>query len=229
MDVDCDYEPSSDEGGPDDDDPDGDDGRGDGRQAKVPRPHIEHAEEHPTSVEVEPPTEKGSTDDVLDALEDLGDGHEPSSSSSKPPEKDKKKEDYTWFELFYDDTVDPYKMPDGRPVSKEYVHDGVRLVRYHKGSKRVPGYPSDLWGRLSQKERNRRWKEYQKKLEDKDKDKSKGTCAPQANALGDSGEHFAVPSMPVENCDSEPHRSNMHALVEDKLSEIQKKLDVIIL
>ncbi len=109
MDVDCDYDPSSDEGGPDDDDPDGDDGRGDGGKAKEPTPHVEHAEEYPTSVEVEPPTEKGSTDDVLDVLEDLGDGHVPSSSSSKPPEKDKKKEDYTWFELFYDDTVDPYR------------------------------------------------------------------------------------------------------------------------
>ena len=89
-------------------------------------------------------TEKGSTDYVLDVLEDLGDGHEPLSSSSKPPKKDKKKEDYKRFELFYDDTVDPYKMPDGRPVPKGYVHDGVRLVRYRKGSKRVPGYPSDL-------------------------------------------------------------------------------------
>ena len=116
-------------------------------------------------------------------------------------------------------------MPDGRPVPKGYVHDGVRLVRYRKGSKRVPGYPSDLWGRLSQKERNRRREEYQKKLEDKDKDRSNGTCAPQANALGDSGERFAVPSMPVEHCDYEPRRSNMRALVEDKLSEIQKKLD----
>ena len=134
---------------------------------------------------------------------------------------------YSWFDLFYDDKVDPYKMPDGRPVPKGYVHDGVRLVRYRKGSKRVPGYPSDLWGRLSLKERNRRWEEYQKSLEDKDKDKSdsKGTCAPQANALGDSHERFAVPSMPVEHCDYEPHRSNMRALVEDKLSEIQKKLD----
>ena len=163
-------------------------------------------------------------------LEDLGDGHEPSSSSSsaKPPKKEEKKKDYTWFELFYefyDETVDPYKMPDGRPVPKGYVHDGARLVRYRKGSKRVPGYPSDLWGRLSQKERARRWEEYQKKLEDKDKDKSKGTCAPQANASGGSYQRFAVPSMPVEHCDYEPHRSNMRALVEDKLSEIQKKLD----
>ena len=118
-------------------------------------------------------------------------------------------------------------MPDGKPVPKGYVHDGVGLVRYSKWSKRVPGYPSDLWGRLSLKERNRRWEEYQKKMEDKDKDKedSKGTCAPQANATVDSHEHFAAPAMPVEHCDYEPHRSNMHALVEDKLSEIQKKLD----
>ena len=115
-------------------------------------------------------------------------------------------------------------MPDGRPVPKGYVHDGARLVRYRKGSKRVPGYPSDLWGRLSQKERTRGWEEYQKKLEDKDKDKSKA-CAPQANASGGSYQRFAVPSMPVEHCDYEPHRSNMRALVEDKLSEIQKKLD----
>ena len=93
----------------------------------------------------------------------------------------------------------------------------------------MPGYPSDLSGRLSLKERNRRWEEYQKSLEDKDKDKdkndSKGTCAPLANVLGDSSERFAVPSMLIEHCDYEPHRSNMRALVEDKLSEIQKKLD----
>ena len=87
MDVDCDYEPSSDEGGPDDDDdPDGNDGCGDGKMAKEPPPRDQPSEEHPTSVEVEPPTDKGSVDDVLDVLEDLGEGHEPSSSSSKPPE-----------------------------------------------------------------------------------------------------------------------------------------------
>ena len=226
MDVDCDFEPSSDEGGPDDDDLDGDDGRGDGGKAKDPPPRDMPNEDHPASVEVEPPTEKGSVDDLMDVIEDLGEGHEPSSSSSsKPPKKDEKKKDYSWFDLFYDDTVDPYKMPDGKPVPKGYVHDGVRLVRHRKGSKRVPGYPSDLWGRLSLKERNRRWEEYQKKLEDKDKDKSKGTCAPQANVTGDSHEHFAAPAMPVEQCDYEPHCSNMRALVEDKLSEIQKKLD----
>ena len=106
-------------------------------------------------------------------------------------------------------------------------YDGVRLVRSRKGSKRVPGYPSDLWNRLSLKERNRRWEEYQKKMEDKDKDKDdpKGTCAPQASVKGDCHEHFAAPAMPVEHCDYEPHRSNMRALVEDKLSEIQKKID----
>ena len=111
MDVDCDFEPSSDEGGPDDDDDlDGNDGRGDGKMAKEPPPRDQRSEEHPTSVEVEPPTDKGSVDDVLDVLEDLGEGHEPSSSSSKPPKKEDKKKDYSWFELFYDDTVDPYKM-----------------------------------------------------------------------------------------------------------------------
>ena len=226
MDVDCDFEPSSDEGGPDDDDLDGDDGRGDGGKAKDPPPRDMPNEDHPASVEVEPPTERGSVNDLMDVIEDLGEGHEPSSSSSsKPPKKDEKKKDYSWFDLFYDDTVDPYKMPDGKPVPKGYVHDGVRLVRHRKGSKRVPGYPSDLWGRLSLKERNRRWEEYQKKMEDKDKDKSKCTCAPQANVTGDSHEHFTAPAMPVEHCDYEPHRSNMRALVEDKLSDIQKKLD----
>ena len=62
----------------------------------------------------------------MDVIEDLGEGHEPSSSSSKPPKKDEKKKDYSWFDLFYDDKVDPYKMPDGKPVPKGYVHDGVR-------------------------------------------------------------------------------------------------------
>ena len=160
-------------------------------------------------------------------LEDLVDGHAPSSpSSSKPPKKEEKKKYFTWFELFYDETVDPYKMPDGRPVPKGYVHDGARLVRYRKGSKRVPGYPSDLWGRLSQKERTRRWEEYQKKLEDKDKDKSKGTCAPQANASGGSYQRFAVPSMPVEHyhCDYEPHRSNMRAIDFDLFANVAKVL-----
>ena len=251
MDVDCDYEPTSDEEGNDDDDPDGDDGRGDGERAREPSPRAEVTGDRPTSVEAEPPTEKGSADDLLDVFEDPGEGHEPSSSSKKPPEKgkkDDKKKDYSWFELFYDDSVDPYKMPDGTPVPKGYVYDGVRLVRYRKGSKRVPGYPSDLWNRLSQKERDRRWQEYQKKLEDKKKDEDKedpkGTCAPQASASGEcvsepvshgispganaancNNEHFAAPSMPVEHDVYEPHRSSMRALVEDKLSEIQKKLD----
>ena len=223
MDVDCDYEPTSDEGGPDDDDQDGDDGRGDGGRVKDPPPRETPADDHPTSVEVEPPTERGSVEGLMDVIEDLGEGHEPSSSSSKPPKKDEKKKDYSWFDLFYDDKVDPYKMPDGKPVPKGYAHDGVRLVRYRKGSKRVPGYPSDLWNRLSLKERNRRWEEYQKKMEDKDKDKDdpKGTCAPQASVKGDSYEHFAAPAMPVEHCDYEPHRSNMRSNMRALVQDIQ--------
>ena len=38
MDVDCDYEPSSDEGGPDDDDPPGDDDQGRGDPPKESQP-----------------------------------------------------------------------------------------------------------------------------------------------------------------------------------------------
>ena len=136
----------------------------------------------------------------------------------KHQRKTKKSKDYSWFDLFYDETVDPFKMPDGSPVPKGYVYDGSRLVRHRKNSRRVPGYPSDLWGRLSQKERNMRWEEYQKRL--KDKEESKGTCAQELNH-----ERFAVPSMPVEYRVYEPHRSNMRSLVEDKLKEVQNKLD----
>ena len=217
MDVDCDYDPSSDEGGPDDDDQPGDDDQGRGDPTKESQPPDVPVSERPTSVEVEPPTEKGSDDSLLEMFDDIGEGHEPSSSSSKPPEKDKKSKDYSWFDLFYDETVDPFKMPDGSPVPKGYVYDGSRLVRHRKNSRRVPGYPSDLWGRLSQKERNMRW-EYQKRL--KDKEESKGTCAQELNH-----ERFAVPSMPVEYGVYEPHRSNMRSLVEDKLKEVQDKLD----
>ena len=46
MDVDCDYEPSSDEGGPDDDDLGGDDGRGDGEKAKEPSPPVDSVADH---------------------------------------------------------------------------------------------------------------------------------------------------------------------------------------
>ena len=201
----------------------GDDGRGDGEKAKEPSPPVDSVAEHPTSVEVEPPTERGSTDDVSDLLEDLGDGHEPSSSSSKPLKKMRRRRIIHGLSDSMMTQLDPFKMPDGKSVPYGYVYDCMMvlgwldIVEY----KRVPGYPSDLWGRLSQKERNRRWEENQKKMEDRDK--SKSTCAP-SNALGDRSEHVAEPSMPVENCSYEPHRSNMRALVEDKLPEIQKKL-----
>ena len=93
MDVDCDYEPTSDEGGPDDDDQDGDDGHGDGGRTKDPPPRETPTDDHPTSVEVEPPTERGSVEGLMDVIENLGEGHEPSSSSSKPPKKDEKKKE----------------------------------------------------------------------------------------------------------------------------------------
>ena len=64
----------------------------------------------------------------------------------------------------YDPSVNPYMFPDGKPVPKGYVYDGVRLVREKKGSKRDPGFPTDLWQNLSHKQRKKAWNDYQQDL-----------------------------------------------------------------
>ena len=72
---------------------------------------------------------------------------EPASVEAEPPEKkgkEKKEREPTLFELYYDPSVNPYMFPDGKPVPKGYVYDGVRLVKERKGSKessRVPNRP----------------------------------------------------------------------------------------
>ena len=65
--------------------------------------------------------------------------------------------------------INPYVFPDGKPVPKGYVYDGVRLVREKKGSKGVLGLPNDLWQNLSHKQRKKAWNDYQQELADKEK------------------------------------------------------------
>lgn len=66
---------------------------------------------------------------------------------AKPSSSDYRKDPL--FDVFIDYDLGPNVMPNGKPTPKGYVWDGVRLVRKKANSKRVPGYPSDLWTRLS--------------------------------------------------------------------------------
>lgn len=84
---------------------------------------------------------------------------EPSSSSkegvAKPSPSEFPKDPL--FDVFIDYDLDPNVMPNGKPTPKGYVWDGMRLVRRKANSKRAPGYPSDLWTRLSPETRAVEW------------------------------------------------------------------------
>ena len=55
---------------------------------------------------------------------------------------------------------DHTKMPDGSPVPKGYTHDGWRLVRKRKGSRRPPDTPLDMWNMYTPKEKEDDIKRY---------------------------------------------------------------------
>ena len=194
---DLDYQPEADDDDDDDDAPQ-DDGPPDPRsgapEGEADVPEI--AVEEPASVEAEPPKEKG---------------------------KEKKEREPTLFELYYDPSVNPHMFPDGKPVPKGYVYDGVRLVKERKGSKRVPGFPTDLWQNLSHKQRKKAWDDYQSELEEKRK-KEEAEAVEKASIEGSPSETppamVAAPAMPVEHNVYEPHRSDMRQLVEDKIKEL---------
>ena len=135
--------------------------------------------------------------------------------------KEKKEREPTLFELFYDPSVNPYMFPDGKPVPKGYVYDGVRLVREKKGSKRVPGFPTDLWQNLSHKQRKKAWSDYQQELEDKKKAaEAVDKASVERNPSESPPAMIAAPAMPIEHNVYEPHRSDMRQLVEEKIQEL---------
>ena len=113
-------------------------------------------------------------------------------------------------------------FPDGKPVPKGCVYDGVRLVKERKGSKRVPGFPTDLWQNLSHKQRKKAWDDYQQELEEKKKKEKE--AVDKASVEGSPSETppamVATPAMPVEYNVYEPHRSDTRQLVEDKIKEL---------
>ena len=113
-------------------------------------------------------------------------------------------------------------FPDGKPVPKGCVYDGVRLVKERKGSKRVPGFPTDLWQNLSHKQRKKAWDDYQQELEEKKKKEKE--AVDKASVEGSPSETppamVATPATPVEYNVYEPHRSDTRQLVEDKIKEL---------
>ena len=135
---------------------------------------------------------------------------------AKPSSSDYRKDPL--FDVFIDYDLDPNVMPNGKPTPKGYVWDALRLVRKKANSKRVPGYPSDLWMRLSPETRAVEWEKYQNRLEEKDKDKDKATPAIV-------NECFSAPAMPVVQDVYEPHRSSMRELVEEKVEQLQDNLN----
>ena len=111
-------------------------------------------------------------------------------------------------------------MPNGKPTPKGFVWDGVRLVRRKANSKRISGYPSDLWVRLDPVTRNIEWERYQKWLKEKEeKDKEKDKSSPAVNPS------FSAPAMPVVEGVYEPHRSPTRELIEEKIVELQEGLN----
>ena len=83
--------------------------------------------------------EDKAVDEALEQLE-----RESEKSKEKSKEKKDKDKEYSLFEIFYDPTVDPKRLPDGRKTPDGFVWDGMRLIRERKGSKRVPGFPSSV-------------------------------------------------------------------------------------
>ena len=153
---DLDYQPEEDD---EDDPPDGDDQDGDG-----PAPDQPHIREDEPAEVPDPPSGAPELEAEMREMKP----EELASLKAEPIEqkgKEKKERELTLFELYYDPSVNPYMFPDGKPVPKGYVYDGVRSVREKKGSKRVPGFPTDLWQNLSHKQRKKAWSDYQQELE----------------------------------------------------------------
>ena len=232
------YEPTDDEGG--DDIPPPDDPPPPGRISTddLERMIDERHEPDPSfrrhgteSTKAHPPTEPTEEliraesvvipeEERVDATDQGGEGHS-SSSKSKPKSADDERRNPK-FDVFVDYELDPNVMPNGKPTPKGFVWDGVRLVRRKANSKRVPGYPSDLWVRLDPVTRNIEWERYQKWLEEKEekkKDKDKDKSSPAVNPS------FSAPAMPVVENVYEPHRSPMRELVEEKIAELQEGLN----
>ena len=160
---------------------------------------------------------------VDDAIAQLEAEAEQARKESRKPKKGKDKE-YSLFEMFYDPTVDPKRLPDGRKTPDGFVWDGMRLVRERKGSKRVPGFPSDLWTNLSPKQRKAEWERYQSEL--KKKESVDTDVASVTGVAGSSTDKtlVAVPAMPVEQEVYEPHRSELRELLEDKVKELEDSM-----
>ena len=232
------YEPTDDEGGddippPDDPPPPGRISTDDLERMIDERHEADQSFHHhgADSMEAHPPTEmkepiRGESvaipDSDVDAKDQGGEG--PSSSKPKPKSPEDTRRNPK-FDVFVDYELDSNVMPNGKPTPKGFVWDGVRLVRKKANSKRVPGYPSDLWVRLDPVTRNIEWERYQKWLkdkeeqEDKEKDKDKDKSSPAVNPS------FSAPAMPVVEDVYEPHRSPLRELIEDKIAELQEGLN----
>ena len=230
------YDPSDDEGG--DDIPPPDDPPGSGRisadelQRMIDERHEADQSYHrPTtdSVEAHPPSEPmkelraGSVVEPEPDADNQGGGKSSSSSSKPKPISPEDTRRDPKFDVFVDYDLDPNKMPNGKPTPKGYVWDGVRLVRKIANSKRVPGYPSDMWVRLGPVTRAIEWEKYQKRLKEKEEEKKKEEDKDKSTPA--VGEFFSAPALPTVQDVNELHLSPMRDLIEEKIAELQDGLN----
>ena len=113
---------------------------------------------------------------------------------------------------------DHTKMPDGSPVPKGYTHDGWRLVRKRKGSRRPPDTPLDLWNMYTPKEKDDDVKRYADLLKRVEEAKRRRAHA-EAPAMPTMAASAAGNRQPSEGAGSVVERVRMKELLEEKLEQ----------
>ena len=115
QDLDCQPEEAD-----EDDPPDGDDQDGDDPGPEEPPIREDEPVEVPDPPSGVPELEAETREMKPEEL---------ASFKAEPIEKkgkEKKEKEPTLFELYYDPSVNPYMFPDGKPIPKGHVYDGVR-------------------------------------------------------------------------------------------------------
>ena len=113
---------------------------------------------------------------------------------------------------------DHTKMPDGSPVPKGYTHDGWRLVRKRKGSRRPPDTPLDMWNMYTPKEKEddiKRYADLVKRVEEA----KRRRAAAEAPAMPVVAASAAGNRQPEGQAGSVAERVRMKELLEDKLEQ----------
>ena len=100
-------------------------------------------------------------------------------------------------------------MPDGSPVPAGCIHDGYRLVRKRKGSRRPPDTPLDFWKMLTPREKeadNKRYEDLLGRIEE----------AKRLRRVAES------PAMPVQGATEEASNKFGLASMKERKKEIQR-------